>query len=149
MALTKWSQRDVFPALPNLFDTLFGADIFDGGNSSATGTTLPAVNIKDTNDEYLVEVAAPGMNKDDFKIDLDNNMLLISSEKENRHEEKDKEGKFTRREFSYQSFQRSLALPTSVDTEKISATYKDGILSVHIPKKEEAKTKMARKIEIS
>jgi HSP20 family protein len=111
---------------------------------------LPSVNIAETNDSFNIEVAAPGMKRDDFKVELDNNVLTISSEVENKKEEKDKEGNYTRKEFSYQSFQRSFALPENkVEGEKIAARYADGILHITVPKKEEAKVKPARKISIS
>ena len=92
-------------------------------------------------------MAAPGLQKKDFRIDLANDVLTISSEKKVENETK-KGQQFTRREFSYQSFSRSFTLPNTVDSEKISATYENGILRVLIPKKEEAKTKPARTIEI-
>ena len=112
--------------------------------------TLPAVNVKETDKEFVVEVAAPGMKRDDFKVELDNHMLTISSEREDKQEEKDKEGNFTRREFSYQSFQRTFTLPVDrVDGEKINARYTDGILHITVPKKETGKLNTAKKIEIS
>ena len=113
------------------------------------GATLPAVNVKETNDDFIIEVASPGMKRDDFKVELDNHVLTISSEMEGRHEEKDRNGKYTRKEFSYQSFQRSFSLPENkVEGGKISAKYTDGILYVTIPKKEDAKVKPARQISV-
>jgi HSP20 family protein len=99
----------------SIFDDLFNRDLLNWGlvNNSATNTTLPSVNIRETNDNFIVEMAAPGMTKDDFKIELDGNLLTISSEKEDRSEMKDGE-KYTRQEFSYQSFQRSFQLPKDV-----------------------------------
>jgi HSP20 family protein len=104
-------------------------------NFSNTNTTLPAINIKETDNEYEIEVAAPGMKKTDFKINLDKGQLFISSEK--KEEKADKEsGNYTRREFSYQSFQRSFAIPENlVDGEKITARYDDGILRVKTTEK--------------
>ncbi|MDX1684291.1 MAG: Hsp20 family protein [Saprospiraceae bacterium] len=125
--------------------------LFDWSNRnfSATETTLPSVNIRENADAFMVEMAAPGMKKDDFHIELDNNVLTISSEIS--HEEEDEEnGRYTRREYSYQSFQRSFNLNDQiVDDAGIKAEYKDGILRVHLPKKEEAKKKPAKKIRIS
>lgn len=93
-------------------------------------------------------MAAPGMKKGDFKINVDNSLLTISSQKQ--EEQKEGEGeKYTRREFAYQAFTRSFTLPNSADADKISASYNDGILTVTIPKKEEAKPKPPKSIEIS
>jgi HSP20 family protein len=139
------------PAFQRLFfDDVFGRDLFnwENNNFSTTSTTLPSVNIKETDENYEVEVAAPGMNKDDFKVTLDNGQLLISSSKQeqvNREEEN-----FTRREFSYQSFQRSFILPKNVvDEDRIRARYENGLLLLSIPKREEAKQRPPRMIEIS
>ncbi len=146
------SNGSFFPSIPSLFDDFFMRDWFDWslGNWRSAGSTLPAVNIIETNDDFRIEVAAPGMKREDFKVELDNNMLVISSEREEKNEEKDKNGNYTRREFSYQSFQRSFALPENmVDGEKISARYKDGILHITVPKREEAKLKPARQIAVS
>ena len=137
--------------MPLLFDDFFNRDIFNWGlsNFSNTNTTIPGVNIKETADNFEVEVAAPGMTKKDFKIELDGNMLIISSEKSDQREEKADE-KYTRKEFSYQSFYRTFNLPKEVvDAEKIEAKYENGLLHLMIPKKEEAKQKPPRLIQIS
>ena len=111
---------------------------------------MPAVNVRESNDNFLIEVAVPGMKRDDFNVELDNNILTISSTKEDNHEEKGRDGEYTRREFSYQAFQRSFSLPEAkVEGGKISAKYTDGILYVTVPKKEEAKVKPARQISVS
>ena len=144
MALAKFRNRDAFPAL---FNEFFDRDLFDRANMAVDNSTMPAVNIKETKDDYQVEVAAPGMKKDDFTIELDNNLLVISSEKEEKKEENEK-GEFTRREFSYQSFKRSFTLPKTIEDGKIKATYKEGVLSISLPKKEEAKEKPKRMIDI-
>jgi HSP20 family protein len=136
---------------PALFDDFLNRDIFNWGlsNFSNTNTTIPAVNIKETADSYEVEVAAPGMTKKDFKVQLEGNMLTISSEKSNEKEEKD-DVRYNSREFSYQSFSRTFNLQKDVvDTEKIQAKYVDGLLQLVIPKKEHAKQKQPRLIEIS
>ncbi len=145
------STNNNYPSIPSFIDNLFSRDWLDWSalNFSNTNTTLPAINIKETDNEYEIEVAAPGMKKTDFKINLDKGQLFISSEK--KEEKADKEsGNYTRREFSYQSFQRSFAIPENlVDGEKITARYDDGILRVKLPKREEVKPKPAREIQIA
>ena len=136
---------------PNVFDDLFTRDLWNWGltNNSSTNTTVPAVNIRETADNYDVEVAAPGMTKDDFKVELDGNTLTISSEKKDEREQKEGE-RYTRQEFSYQSFQRSFQLHKDVvDIDKIEAKYENGVLHLVIPKKEEVKQKPPRMIQIS
>ena len=134
--------------VPSLIDEFFGRDLLDNMVSDQTGISMPAVNIVDGSDEVRIEVAAPGLDKNDFKVDLDNRVLTISSEKEAKHEDGG-EGKFMRREFSYSSFRRSFSLPETVDAEKIKANHKNGVLFIHIPKKEDAKQKPPRQIAIS
>ncbi|HBK71183.1 MAG TPA: heat-shock protein [Flavobacteriaceae bacterium] len=135
--------------LPNLFDRFFNNELEGWGrnNFSNTNTTLPAVNIKENVDAFEVEVAAPGFNKSDFNIELNNDILTISSEKEINNEIKEDE-RVSKREFSYQSFTRTFTLPELVDDEKITAKYDKGILSITIPKREEAKPKPAKLIKI-
>jgi HSP20 family protein len=136
--------------VPSLFDRFFDGDLFDWSNRnfSNTNTTIPSVNIKENSDAFTVEVAAPGFEKGDFKIELNLNTLSISSEK--KVEAETKEGEvFTKREFSYQSFNRSFTLPQIADGDRIEANYQNGILTVLIPKREEAKPKPARMIEIN
>lgn len=139
------------PGFPSMFfDDIFGRELFnwENNNFSSTSTTLPSVNIKESADSYEVEVAAPGMEKSDFNVTLDGNLLTISSVK--RQEEVKEEKNFTRREFSYQSFQRSFELPKNVvDEEHITARYENGLLLLTVPKREEAKQKPPRMIEIS
>ncbi len=144
MTLVKFRNRDSFPSI---FSEFFNRDWFDTANMGFNDSTMPAVNIRETKDDFEVEVAAPGMKKDDFKIELDNNLLVISSEKEQKNEEQ-VQGEFTRREFSYQSFKRSFTLPKTIEDKKIKASYKDGVLNIKLPKKEEAKEKPKRMIEI-
>jgi HSP20 family protein len=118
-------------------------------NFSSTDTTLPAVNVKENDDAFEIEVAAPGMSKKDFRVNLENNVLTISSERKEEKKEEEK-GHFTRREFSYQSFQRSFTIPENmVEGDKISAKYNDGLLCIHLPKREAVKPKPAREISIS
>jgi HSP20 family protein len=136
-------------SFPSVFDDFFSRELFNWGNNnfSSTSTTVPAVNIKETKDAFEVEVAAPGMEKKDFDITLDGNVLTISSTKE--HTEEKKEHNYTRREFSYQSFRRSFELAKDVvDEDKINARYENGLLHLTIPKKEEAKQKEPRTIQV-
>lgn len=137
-----------FPSWSNLLDDFFSGDLHSAFNSNFnTGITLPKVNIKESIDSYNVEMAVPGLKKSDFNIDLDNQILSIST---NIKEEKEEKGEnYTRREFGYSSFKRSFTLPESVDTDKIKANYEDGILHIIMPKKEEAKQKPSRSIKIS
>ena len=141
-----------FPSMPSLLNDLFSDDWIDSSHANwkTSGASLPAVNVRETNDDYRIEVAAPGMKRDEFKVELDNNVLTISSQQEDKREENDQNGAYSRREFSYQSFQRSFSLPgTKVDGEKIAAKYVDGILHITIPKKEEAKVKPAKQIKVA
>lgn len=144
MSLVKFSNQT-----PSLFDRFFENDVFDWSNRnySNTNTTLPAVNIKEDKDGFEVEMSAPGFEKGDFKVELNNSLLTISSEKKIENETNAGQ-QFTRREFSYQSFSRSFTIPQTVEGEKIKAKYENGILSVSIPKKEEAKPKPVKQIEI-
>lgn len=149
MTLVKRNGNLLNP-LPLLFDDFFNRDLFNWNNSnfSNTNTTIPAVNIKETPENYEVEVAAPGMTKKDFKVELDGNLLTISSESSQREERED--DKYSLREFSYQSFQRSFTLQKDVvDIERIEAKYENGLLHLLIPKKEEVKQKPPRQIQIS
>ena len=134
--------------MPVLFDDFFRPwnEMFE--NSGYWGRTLnmPAVNIIEHKDEYLVSLAAPGMKKGDFNIDVDGNTLTISSEKEESKE--DKEKKFTRREYSYSSFRRSFTLPDEINKEKIDAKYEDGVLKISLPRKEEVKKATSKHIDV-
>jgi HSP20 family protein len=129
-------------------DDIFNRDLPSVFTSNFnTGMSVPKVNIKETADAFMVEVAVPGLKKSDFKLDLDNQVLTISTE--SKEENEHKEENYTRREFGYSAFKRTFTLPDSVNDEKINANYTDGILSVLLPKKEEAKQKPARSIKIS
>ena len=144
-------KRDSYlPTWSNLFSDFLNRDWYDWSNQnfSLTNTTIPSVNIKESENGFEVEMAAPGMKKEDFNLEIHNNVLTISSEKQT--ENKTEDGKnVTRREFSYQSFSRSFTMPVIVDTDKISAAYENGILRVNIPKKEEAKPKPMKQIKVS
>ena len=134
-------------AWPNLVEEFFNGDLFPRFFDAENRQSLPAVNIIESKDDYRIEVAAPGLNKEDFKVNLENNVLTVSSEKEENQESNEK--KVMRREFSYYSFSRSFTLPQTINSDKIMASHKDGILTITIPKKEEAKEKHARDIKIS
>lgn len=149
MSLIKRNNRS-YSTLPSIWDNFLNRDVFNWGNNFTNAdNSLPAVNIKETPESFLVEMAAPGMEKKDFKIELDGNALTISSEKQEEQEEKEGES-YNRKEFSYQSFYRTFHLPKEVvDADKINAKYENGLLRLVIPKREEAKQKPARLIDIS
>lgn len=137
-----------FPTWSTWMDELFNRDLPSVFTSNFnTGITLPKVNIRETKDAYYVDMAAPGMKKSDFHIDLDNKLLSISTEL-NESDEKETDN-YTRREFEYASFKRTFSLPETIKEDKIKAAYTDGILSIHLPKKEEAIQKPPRSIKIS
>lgn len=131
---------------PSLVDEFFGKDLLGNFIDGFTGVNMPAVNIVEEKDEFKIEVAAPGLDKKDFKLDLNNNVLTISSEKNDERE--DKKERYMRREFSYSSFKRSFTLPDTAQIDKISAHHANGILQISIPKKEEARVKPPRQIAI-
>jgi len=124
---------------PSIWEDFFNNDFINFPSAMSRGRTTPAVNISENDKDFIVELAAPGMKKSDFNINLDRNVLSISSELKDETKEEGKQ--FTRKEFSYQSFQRSFTLPESVDQEKIEAKYTDGVLKIILHKKEETVTK--------
>ena len=147
-SLANTNSNANFPNLSNWLDDIFNRELPSVFTSNFnTGISLPKVNIKETADVFTVEMAVPGLKKSDFQLDLDNQILSISTEI--KKENDSKEENYTRREFGYASFKRTFTLPESVDEEKINAKYEDGILSILLPKKEEAKQKPARTIRIS
>ena len=127
--------------MPNLFD-----DDFFSGLTSRT-SSMPAVNIREDEKNYFLDLAIPGIDKKDLKIDINEDVLTISSEKKSENEE-ERDG-YKRKEFSYSSFCRSFYIPENANKEKIEANYKDGVLNVTLPKQEEEKTKITREIKIS
>jgi HSP20 family protein len=129
--------------LPNIFDDLFKDDFWPAVSKN---NLTPAVNITENEKEFNIEVAAPGLEKDDFKLNLEDNVLSISCEKEMTKE--DKNEKYIRKEFNYASFYRSFILPENVIAEDIKATHKNGVLNISVPKPEEVK-KVAKNIQIS
>lgn len=136
--------------LPSVFDDMFKADWLGGtSNVNSIGTSIPAVNIQENDEMFMVEVAAPGKTRADFNIELDHDVLTISAEEKKENETSDKNGRFTRKEFSYSNFKRAFSLPETVNSEEISASYENGVLMISLPKKEEAKVQPKRMIEIS
>lgn len=136
---------------PFIFDDFFIRPAYDWSltNNSKTNSTIPAVNVKETPESYVVEVAAPGMDKKDFSVQVNDSKLTIRSEKSTEKEESDK-STYTTREFSYQSFERTFNLPKDlVDTDKIEAKYVNGILNLLIPKKEKEHAKEPKLIAIA
>lgn len=146
MTLVKYNptRRSFLPGFSNLLDEFFNEDEL----MNRTVGTVPSVNVRETEDAYFIDMAVPGIKKDDINIEADSKTLTISSLKEDRKEEKDAEGKFTMREFNYHSFRRSFNLPKAANIDKIDASYTDGLLNVKIAKKEEAKEKPLRTIKI-
>ncbi len=131
--------------LPSIFN-----DFFDNDWMVKANATAPAINVFETEKEYKVELAAPGMTKEDFNVRIDEeNNLVITMEKKTENKEEKKEGRYLRREFSYSKFQQTILLPENVEKDKISAKVEHGILSIEIPKvKEEEKQKTSKAIEV-
>ena len=131
--------------LPEIFNDFFANDWM-----TRTNATAPAINVIEDDKDYKVEVAAPGMNKEDFKVNVtDDNYLVLTMEKKNESKDEDKKRKYLRREFSYHRFEQSLALPENVNKDEIKATVNDGILTIDIPKVKVAEKKpVVKQIEI-
>ncbi|BDD08208.1 heat-shock protein [Fulvitalea axinellae] len=145
MSLIKRNQGFV-PSLTDYFENLMGRNIFD--MESGLKASLPACNVKETDKTFEVELAVPGMKKEDFDIHIENNMLSISCEKKEEHTDENRRGRYTRREFSYSSFRRTFSLPASADADKIDASYKNGMLDISIKKKEGEANDGAKRIDI-
>lgn len=134
--------------LPGIADNFFGRSLWDDFFADKEWSSSPDVNIMESAEHYEIEIAAPGLEKKDFRIDLKDNVLTVSSEK--KTENKERKGlKVVRREFSYSSFSRSFVIPEGVDFSKIAASHEQGILKITLPKKEEFKDKEPRQISIS
>jgi len=141
MTLIKWHNRNPLADIVN--------NIFDNDMADFFGKRFsdPAANIIEMPDSFQLDIAAPGMKKDDFRINLENNILTVSAQVE---DEKSEEGKnYTRKEFYYGSFSRAFTLPKTIDVEKIKADYDAGVLKIALPKKEESKVDMKKEIKIS
>ena len=139
------TNKKEFKGLSSIFDDLFNNESFNIPKAGV-GNTTPAVNIRETPDGFYLDFAIPGIKKEDVSIEIDNDLLTVSSERKDKKEEVD--GNYTRREFHYSSFKRSFILPETVDTTNIKANYNNGMLSIEISKKEEAKPKPKRTIKI-
>jgi HSP20 family protein len=137
MTLVKFNNGLKNNARGPFFNDVFDSILNDSFLGDKLVARIPAVNIAETENEFQVELAVPGLKKEDFKINLDKNILTVSSEKKIENVEEGK--KFSKREYSYNSFSRSFTLPESADHSKIEADYTDGILTLTIAKKEEAK----------
>lgn len=130
--------------LPGIFNDFFGNEWLAKSNAAA-----PALNIVETDKEYIVEIAAPGMTKDDFCVTVDkNDQLIVTVENRNEEAEKERKGKFLRREFSYSQFQQTLILPENVNKEKIEARQANGVLTITIPKAHETMAEAPQRIAI-
>lgn len=128
--------------LPSIFNDFFGDTWVEKSN-----LTSPSINVIENEKEFKVEVAAPGMTKDDFNVRLDqDNNLVISMEKKSENKEEKKDGRYLRREFSYSKFQQTMILPDNVEREKIGAQVEHGVLSISIPKLTEEETKKAERV---
>ena len=132
------------PFFPSLIDDFINTDW--NLKVPSFSSTVPAVNIKELDSQFEIELAVPGMKKDDFEIEVEDGVVSISSTQE--EEQVNEKGKFTRREFSYSSFRRSFTLPDIVDPTKIDATYKEGVLLVLLPKHKEAQPQPKKLIKI-
>lgn len=137
------------PLFPAFFDDMFKPwkDLFDTNGGRSWTATVPAVNVTEEKDAFKLSLAAPGMRKEDFNVDVEGDMLTISAEKEEKKESGDE--KVSREEYNYSSFSRSFRLPETVKRDSIGALYQDGVLKVTLPKKEEArKNGETKKIDV-
>ena len=152
MNLVKRKQEN---RIPSIFEDLFNPENYWDRLADVAnfGSTLPAVNIKENPENFTVEVAIPGKAKEDFTIELNEDMLTISSESKTENTETSEDlpagrqgGRYTRKEFNYASFRRAFHLPETVEQDKIEAKYENGILMVEVPKKEEVKAKAVKRM---
>ena len=142
------TDRGFLPSFRNTFDDLFDFEGFidEPRFRMHRPANLPATNIRETDKEFIVELAAPGLTKEDFHVEIENNMLEIRVEK--TWETEETKEKYTRREYDYTVFNRSFTLPNFVHTDKIKAEYRDGILMIHLPKTEKAIKKTVKEISV-
>lgn len=130
--------------IPTVFNDFFDTDFMPRANCTA-----PAINVKETDKAYVVELAAPGMKKEDFNVHInDEGNLIVKMEKKDENKEEDKSARYLRREFSYSKFEQTLLLPDDVKREDIKAHVENGVLTVELPKQVEEKVKLSRQIEI-
>ena len=142
-------KRNINNLVPSLWNELLEKEWpLMSGFPTVHGTNAP-VNVMESKDKFSLEILTPGFNKEDFKIDLDNNLLSVSVEKKNEVLDASSDERYTRKEFSFQSFSRVFTLPESVDADKLTAAYNNGVLRLDIPKREEAKAKPIKSIKIS
>lgn len=132
---------------PHTADDYFGKDFLSTFFSDGADYSVPAVNIKEHENNFEIELAAPGLNKDDFSINLEKKVLTISTE--NKVDKEEKNENFMRKEFGFKSFSRSFSIPDTVNTDKIKASHNNGILHIELPKMDEAKVKQSKSIKIS
>lgn len=144
--LMKFQKTPVQSSLSRMMDEFFNGGLSELENQKLMATQ-PSVNVIENEDSFIVEVAAPGLKKEDFNLTVEDEMLIISAEKKDESEKK--EGSFTKREFNYSSFTRSFQLPEICKSEDIAASYTEGVLTLTIPKVEEAKKQPPKKISIS
>lgn len=130
-------KNRIIPSLNSFFNDDLRKDLYDWNekNFLSIGDTLPSANVKDSEKEIRIDLAVPGLKKDDFKIQFKNNILSIASEKKDEKTEQDDEGNFLRKEFNYEAFCRTFQLPDNIDEKSIHAAYADGILHIEIGKK--------------
>ncbi len=155
MTLVKWKRpidnghtgSELFLNSPfsNLFESFFNDDYF----SKERASFVPAINVLEENDKFLIEVSAPGFEKENIKVELDKNILSITGTHKIENESEDSKLNYKRKEFSFGSFQRSFALPENIDENKISAKYENGVLKISVLKKEKSKENSAKQILIS
>lgn len=131
---------------PSIFNRNWNDDFFD---NFFDGDRLPATNVKENKREFLIELAVPGVDKDNFNIEIEKNVLKISAQKETKNEEKDNDDKVLRQEFGYYSFSRSFIIPENVDAAGIEAKHQNGILKISLPKVDKMPEDKVKKIEIS
>jgi len=145
MTLVKFANGHKNHAVNPFFSDVFDSILNDSFLSDKLASCVPAVNIAETENEFHIELAAPGLKKEDFKINLDKNQLTISAEKKTENVDEGK--KYSKKEYGYNSFVRSFTLPETADYAKIEAEYTDGVLKLNVAKKEEAKIQ-AREIAV-
>lgn len=139
-------ESPLMPSFSSLIDEFFGTDHI---NKIQLGTTIPAVNVLEAIQHFDIEMAVPGMKKEDFKLEvLPYNILMISAETKNEQEEKNDKGELTRREYNFSSFNRSFTLPDNVDTTAITAGYENGVLKIHVPKLVKDAVKNSKRIQV-
>ncbi len=148
--LAPWSSPMINPWSNTMLKSFFSADDFFNDDFFEEDSLMPAMNVKETKDQLKVELAAPGFSKKDFEVTVDDDVLHVSAEKSKEKEEEDKETGYSRKEFSYNSFKRSLKLPVAINQDqKVKATYDNGILKIALKKITKAKEDHTMKIEVA